>query len=104
MGTSNLTRELQLHEIRWTLEPGPAIDADEPIEELADIDLDHISSNPLAPSLIAVLRANRRLLHRLTHAAEIVKAAIELLHIRHREIERLERQVRVMRDERRQAS
>jgi len=92
MGTINLPPHPDFTSIRWTL------DAAEPLDELDDIDLDGIA-NPLAAPLVAVLRANRRLLQRLTHAAEIVKAGVELLHTRHLEIERLERQVRTMRDE-----
>ena len=96
MGTTNLPHP-DFTAIRWTLEPGPAIDDAEPIE-LDDIDLDSIS-NPLAPSLVAVLKTNRRLQDRLRHAAELIKASIELLHIRHLEIERLQRQVHSLRDE-----
>jgi len=86
--------DVQLDEIPWT------IDDAEPLE-LDDITIDDDITNPLARPLLAVLRANRRLLQRLTRAAEIIKAAIELLHTRHIEIERLERQLRRMRDERR---
>ena len=93
-------RDVLLDEIRWTLEPGPPIDAAEPLDDLDDIDLDSIS-NPLAPSLVAVLRAYRRLLTRLTHAAELIKASMEFIRNQQLDIERLERQVRIMRDERR---
>ncbi len=73
--------------IHWQCDAGPKLDAAESLE-LGDIDLTDIS-NPLAVPLVECLKANRRLLDRLSGAARLIKTMLEYIRAQHVEIGRL---------------